>query len=139
MLVASQVVQHHDLPAVQGRKKNPLDVDDERFGVHGALQGERSRHPAESYRGNHCGGLPMSGRRLGQQTLPLRATAVQTHPVRLGPAFIDESEALRVEALRVGSPWIAGLLHVVSVLLCGAECLFLYGSFIRSNARCTVA
>jgi hypothetical protein len=49
----------------------------------------------------------MAGRRVGQQTLAPGTPAVQADQVRLGPAFIDESKAGRIDAARAVAPQAA--------------------------------
>jgi hypothetical protein len=124
MLVAGKVVQDDYLAPAERGKKNLFDIDQKRFGVDGAFQRKGGLNAIEPNRRDHRCRLPVSGRRLGQQTLPLPTPAVQTHHVRLGPAFIDETKAMGIDLVGALPPLDPGLFYVRSVLLGGPERFF---------------
>ena len=133
--VAGEVVQHDDLTAMQRRQQNPLDIDLESIAVDRPVQRPGSMDPVEADRREHGRGFPVARRGGRQQPPATRTTAVRADHVRLGPAFIDESQASRVDVRRVEPPLPAGLPYVGPVLLGGSERFFFSGRSQRSSVR----
>lgn len=70
--------------------------------------------------------MPVPARRAGVDSFPLERPPTKTGQVGLGARFIQKDQPGRVEARLALAPEAARPGDVGTVLLAGAECLFLY-------------
>jgi hypothetical protein len=76
-------------------------------------------------RGHEGHGLPVAVRHLGEEPVAARCPSPERRHVGLGPGFVDEDQAGRVNPLLVGLPLLPPTRHVGAVLLGRNQRLFL--------------
>ena len=77
--------------------------------------------------------MPVAVRRAGMGSLTPMRTAAETGEVRPGTRFIQKDQPGRIKARLLFPPAATRPCEVGTVLLAGAECLFLYVSPIFPN------
>lgn len=85
----------------------------------------RASEAAQIAAAQESGGLPMTVRDLGDQSLAARCPAMGACHVRLGPGFINEDQPGRIDAILIFAPLGASAAYVRAVLLARVERLFL--------------
>lgn len=132
-LVRRKVVHDDDVSTAQRRAEDFCHVGAKDFRVGGTRDGHGCGGAVETDGGDHGGGLPAAARRAGMAAPPARGAPVQAGQVRFRPALVEEDEPRRVEAGLPPPPPLARPGDVRTVLLAGAQCLFLYESPIFTS------
>jgi hypothetical protein len=122
-----------DLAWTQGRDHELLDVGAEAIAIHWTVKRTGCADLIDAKRGNEGRRFPMAPRHAGDKTLTARAAAITSCHVGRGTGFVDEDQACRVQFALAGMPLGTGRGDVRPVLLGGALCLFLSGSFKRRS------
>ena len=78
--------------------------------------------------------MPVSARRAGMHTLTTAGSSAQPRHVGFSPALIDEDQTHWIEPPLEPPPLLAGFEDVGTVLLAGAERLFLYVNPMAASA-----
>jgi len=92
-----QVVEHHDIAALEGGAKDLPDVDAEGIAIHCAIEHPRRRHAAQPQSGDEGHGFPVPERHAVVTPLADRRPAIQPRHLRVDARLIEEDEALRVD------------------------------------------
>lgn len=103
-LVGGEIVHDDDVAGAQGRDQDLLDVDEEGFAVHGAVEDEGRDQAVAAQTGGEGGGLPVSpGLSADQPSAPWRAAPGADH-LGVGAGLVDEDQLVRIEARLIGPP-----------------------------------
>ena len=122
--VATQVVEHDDVALAEVRGQHLLDIGREEFAVDWAVDHPWRVNAIMAKRGDEGQGLPISVRNVRRQaSAPGPPTAQRLH-VGLDPGFIDENEALRIDARLSRFPASALARDVWTCLLRGDDRFF---------------
>ena len=128
VFVRSKVVHDHHVSRVQCRTEDLPNVGLEDLRVSGSINGHAGRRAVQSDGADHGSGLPVTVGRAGMDTLSFESPAAQAGQVGLGPGFVQKDQSCRVKTCLSAPPEPARPGDVRTILLTGAECLFLYVS-----------
>ena len=117
-------VGHEDLP----------DIGLEDLRVGGSVDGHAGGRAIQPDGTDHGGGVPVAVGSTGMDALSFGSPAAQPGHIGLGARFVQKDQPGRVKAGLPPPPAPARPRDVRTVLLTGAECLFLYVSPIFSKA-----
>ena len=123
--VRSEIVEHDDVVALEGRNEELFDVGEKALAVDGAVEQAGRLDAVVAQSGQERRGLPVAVRDLGDEPSAARRPAVEAGHVGLGPGLVDEDEPRRIDAPLMASPAQSMALHVRAVLLARDERLFL--------------
>lgn len=123
-LVAAEVVHHQDVSGTERGQQEVLDIGPEGLAIDRPVQHEGRIDPVVTQGGDEGPGPPGAMRSPPDQALALRRPASERRHVGLGPYFIDEDKAARVDPALVTFPAGAAAAYVRAVLLFGQCCLF---------------
>jgi hypothetical protein len=123
ILVGGQVVHDHHVAGSQRRGEELFDIAGERGPIHRPVVNHRRflDDALKSNRAEHRYRLPVTVRRAIDATFAHRRPTVQTRHVRLGPRFIEEDEACRIDEPRGDAEVAATFDHVGPTLLGGDQ------------------
>jgi len=113
---------------MQCRTEDLPDIGLEDFRVGGSINSHAGRRTVQSDGTDHGGGLPVTVGSAGMDTLSFGSPATQTRQVGLGTGFVQKDQPGRVKTCLPTPPEPARPGDVRTILLTGAECLFLYVS-----------
>ena len=91
-LVASRIIQNHNVTFLEGRQQELLDVAEEARAVDRAVKDARGRDAIIAQRGEECHGFPVPMWHKCLQALALLSPATQWCHVGLGPGFVNKDE-----------------------------------------------
>jgi hypothetical protein len=133
--VRSQIVEHDDVVALEGRDQELFDIGEKELAVDGTVEHAGRVDAVVAQRSQECCGLPVAMRHLGDEPASARRPAVKARHVGLGPGLVDEDETRRIDALLMASPAPAMALYVGTILLACDERLFLSVTPMRRKKR----
>ena len=107
------------------RQQELLDISGETLAVDGAIEHERRVDTIMPERGQKGERAPMAVRHLVDQRLTTGTPAAQPRHVGLGPGFVDEDEAPRIDPALILAPLRAAPGDRWPILLAGDQRLFL--------------
>jgi len=90
LLVHHQVVEHHDIPGLQGGDQDLLDVGEKRRIVDRPIEHRRRAQARDPERQEHGVGLPVATRRVVAEPQAARTPPVPAQEIRGHAGFIDE-------------------------------------------------
>lgn len=122
-LVAAEIVQHDDIAGLQSRHQRLLDPGTEPLSIDRPVEQEGRLDAINAQCGEEGIGPPAPVRGLADQPCATLAPAPQWRHVGLGPGFVDEDQAGRVDALLMALPTGAAVRDLRSILF-GRECAF---------------
>lgn len=123
-LVAPEIVDHRHITGAQGWNAHVLDGGPECFAVHWTVQNERRVDPIMTQRCDEGHGAPVTMWCAPDQAFAFGCPTPQRCHVGLGPCFINEHEAARVDPALMSLPAGTAATHVWAVLFLGALGLF---------------
>lgn len=118
----------------QRRTQHTTHISLEDFSIGSTFNRHASNGTIQPDRTDHSGGVPMTVRGLGVDTLAFGRASAQTSHIGLGARLVQKDQPGWVEAGLAPPPEPARPCDVRSVLLTGPECLFLYVSPIFWSA-----
>ena len=121
-------------PGLQRRDQHLLDIGQEGLAGHRTIEHHRRAETVAPQCGDEGGGLPVTERRLGQQPPAARGAAVEPGHLGAGAGLVDEDELVGIDKGLRRPPDAAPGGDVRTVLLGGAERLFLNDSPSRATA-----
>ena len=101
-----------------------LHIGKKHRSVHRAVKHERRRHPALAQSRHESDGLPVSVRRVADQTLAARTAASQPHHRGAGAGFVDKHQSRGVKHALFSLPTSARASHLGAVLLLRVKSFF---------------
>ena len=123
--MTTKVVHHDDVAWPQGRDQELLDPGEEAVRIDRSVEQARRGQAVAAQSGNEGERFASSLRHLGDQTLASGATAVRTGHVGLDPRLVDEDQSCRRDLALMGLPLPAPPGDIGTILLAGAQALFL--------------
>lgn len=123
-LVASEIVQDHDVAGPQCGNENRFDVEEKALAIDWPIDEPWSIDAIMTQRCEKRHRVPVTIRGLGLQPLSSRTPAAQGRHVGLRPRLVDEDEPGRINAALMTCPLSAPSSHVGAVLLFGQKCFF---------------
>ena len=124
VLMATEVVHHHDVAWPQGWDQELHHPGEETLGVDGAIQDARRGNPITSQPGHEGECLALAVRNLGDQALASGAAAMQAGHVRLRPGLVYEDQTGRANLALPLLPLPPPPRDISAVLLAGAQAFF---------------
>src|ERR1700733_15164109 len=135
----SQIVEHDDVVALEGRDQELFDVGEKPLAVDGTVERAGRVDAVVAQRSQECRRLPMAVRDLGDEPTSARRPTVEPGHVGLGPGLVDEHQSRRIDALLMASPAPAMALYVRTILLARDKRLFLSVTPMRRKKRLIIA
>jgi hypothetical protein len=123
-LVGGQVVEHHNVAALERGAKDLADVDAEGIAIHRTIEHPRRGHAAQPQSGDEGHGFPMPERHAVVAPLAERCPAIQPCHLRVDARLVEEDEALRIDERLRRSPQLALRGDVGAILLGCAQGFF---------------
>src|ERR1700683_2497153 len=137
--VRSQIVEHDDVVALEGRDQELFDVGEKPLAVDGTVEHAGRVDAVVAQRSQECRRLPMAVRDLGDEPTSARRPTLEPGTVGLGSALFDEHQSRRIDALLMASPAPAMALYVRTILLARDKRLFLSVTPMRRKKRLIIA
>ena len=123
-LMRREIVEHHDIAALQGGREYMADICTKGDAIHRAVE-----HPwrcqagqAQACNEGHC--LPMAERRAVVAAFAHWCPAIEPGHLRVDACLIQKDQALRIDERLRGPPQLAPCRYVGSILLAGAQGFF---------------
>ena len=140
--VRSQIVEHDDVVALEGRDEELFDIGEKPLAVDGAVEQAGRFDAVVAQRSQEGRGFPVAVRDLGDEPAAARRPAVgascwswsRACPRESG-GFVDEHQTRRIDALLMASPAHAMAFDVRPILLARDQRLFLSVTPIRRKNR----
>src|SRR5215469_1012398 len=123
-LVEWDIVDHHDVPAVEGWNQTLLDVGQEGLSIHGSFDQHRSHDARSTQPSNKRDGLPVPHGGIADQALSASAPTVEPQHVGGDCSFVDKYQVGRVKKALLAYPAPARASHVGSLALCRLQAFF---------------
>ncbi len=120
-----EIVHDHDVAGLEAGNEDPLDINQEAFAIDRTIEQPRRLDPVLAERGQESHGVPVSERRRPWQALTAGRPAPKRGHVGLGPGFIDEDQAGRVDARPIFQPLHPAARDIRAIPLAGDQRLFL--------------
>ena len=127
--MGAEIVDDDDVARLERGHENFLDVLEEALAIDGSVDQPRCGEPIVTQSGQEGHGLPVAVGRFAGQPLSARRPPAKRRHIGLGPGFVDEDQARRVDAVLIGHPLQTAPRYVRPVALAGDQRLFLYVSF----------
>ena len=124
VLMAAEIVHHHDVAWLQGWDQELLHPSEETLGVDGAIQDARRGDAITSQPGHEGECLALAVGHFGDQALTPRAAAMQAGHVRLRPGLVYEDQTGRTNLVLPLLPLPPPPRDISAVLLAGAHAFF---------------
>jgi len=134
----AEIVDDDDVGRLERGPEDLLDVLEEALAIDRSIDEPRCSDPIMAQSGQEGHGLPAPVRCLARQPLSAGRPSAKRGHIGLGPGFVDEDHARRVDAVLVGHPLQAAASYVRPVALAGDQRLFLYVSFSLCTKSQTV-
>ena len=115
--MGGQVIENHDVAALERGAKDVADVDAEGIAIHRAIEHPGRGHAAQPQSGDEGHGFPVPERYAVVAPLADRRPAIQPGHLRVDARLVEEDEALRVDERLRRSPQLALRGDVRAVLL----------------------
>ena len=125
----AEIVEDDDIAGFERGHEDLLDVLEEALAIDGSVDEPWCAEPIVTQSGQEGHGLPAAVWRFAWQPLSAGRPSAQRRHVGLGPGFVDEDQARRVDAPLIGHPLQAAARYIRPVALAGNQRLFLYVSF----------
>ena len=122
--VGRQVVDHDHVPIGQGRRQHLLDIDEEGFAIHRAIENEGRDKAIKAQSGGEGGGLPMAEGCLADQPLSLSASATNADHLGRGPGLVHEDQLLGIKPRLASFEALPGRRDVGPILFGRVQCFF---------------
>ncbi|NOT27785.1 MAG: hypothetical protein HOP16_16990 [Acidobacteria bacterium] len=90
LLVHHQIVEHHDVPGLERRDQDLLDVGEKRRIVDRALEHRGRAQALDPYRGDNRVRLPVATRRVIPEPEPAQTPTVAAQQIRGHAGFVDK-------------------------------------------------
>ena len=116
-LVSRKVVHHDDVAGRQCRHENLLDIGQEGWAVHGAVEHHGGCHAGEPQAGREGGRLPMSMRDGRPAAFAAPRPATQSGHLGRGPRLVDEDQLLGIKLELIIEPGLTRVPDVLALLL----------------------
>ena len=123
-LVGTEVVHDDDIAGLERRNELRLDVEEKRLRVDRPVQHPGGLDPVVSECADERHRVPVACGCIAFQSLALRSPASERCHVRLGPCFVDEDEAGRVDTGLPLFPALTMPRNVRALLLVGERGFF---------------
>ncbi len=137
--VAGEVVHDDNVAGPEAWHKDLLDIGEEGFGVHRAVEHQRGGHARGTKAADKSGGFPVTPRRFINQSLANRTSPVAPQHIGAGSGFVDEYEPRRIKKRLLSLPRCPRCGHVRPVLLGGVQNFFYKtGPAVPDNTRSPV-
>ena len=124
VLMAAEVIHHHDVAWPQGWDQELYHPGEETLGVDGAIQDARRGDAITSQPGHEGECLALAVRNFGDQALTSGAAAMQAGHVRLRPGLVYEDQTGRTNLALPLLPLPPTPRDISAVLLAGAQAFF---------------
>jgi|HubBroStandDraft_6_1064221.scaffolds.fasta_scaffold391663_1 hypothetical protein len=124
VLMAAEIVHHHDIAWPQSWNQELHHPGEETLGVDGAIQDARRGNPITSQPGHEGECLALAVRNLGDQALASGAAAMQAGHIRLRPGLINEDQTGRTNLALPLLPLSPTPRDISAVLLAGTQAFF---------------
>ena len=124
VLMATQIVHHHDVACPQGRNQELLQPGEETLSVDRAVQDARRGDALTSQSGHEGECLARAVWHFANQTLTFGAAAMQAGHVGLRPGLVDEDQAASTDLALPLLPLAPSPDNVSAILLTGAQAFF---------------
>jgi hypothetical protein len=121
----AEIVEDDDVARPKGRHEHLLDIEPEALAVDRPVDEPGRVDAIVAQRCEESHGLPAAVRDLGVEPLAARRPAPERRHIGLGPGFVDEDEAARIDPALIGGPLRAPSRHVGAIPLAGDQRLFL--------------
>lgn len=96
-LMGFEVVDDHDVTALEGGSQTLFEIGDKACASHRSIDHEWCDHPVMAQPGHECDGLPMSLRHVADQSQAARTTPAQPRHIGRGGGLVDEHQSGRVK------------------------------------------
>ena len=122
--MAAKVVQDHHVAWAERGGQNLLDIGQEGLAVDRPVEETGRIDAVMAKRGDEGHGLPAAERGLGLHPIAARSPSAQRRHVGLGPGFVDEHQALGIDAPLILAPLLTSPGDVGTILLLGEQAFF---------------
>ena len=123
-LVASEIVDDHDVAGLERGHQYLLDISEEALAVDRTIDDAGGIDPVATQRGKEGQCSPATLGDFRDQSLTAWRTPVRARHVGLGPGLIDEDQAGWVKLALIALPLGPSSCHVGTILLAGAQAFF---------------
>ena len=123
--VRAEIVKDDDVAGLESGDEDLLDIGQEPLAVDRSIDQERRVDAVMTERGEESRCLPMAVRDLVDQPLASRRPSMGARHIGLGPGFVDEDQAGRIDPLLILAPLGAAAAYVRAILLARHQRLFL--------------
>lgn len=123
-LVATQIIEDHDVAGLERGDQELLDIGKEADAIDRAIEDGGRIDPIMPQRGQKGERLPVTVWNLGAQPLAPAAAAMSSGHVSLGPGFIDEDETARIKPTLIAYPACPPTRDIAPILLAGQNAFF---------------
>ncbi len=123
-LVEWDIVDHHNVPALERWDQTLLEVGQERLSIHGSFDEHRGHEARLTQARDKRHGLPVPHGGIADQALSAWAPTVEPQHVGGDCGFIDKYEVGRVKKTLLAYPAPARASHVGSLALCRLQAFF---------------
>ena len=108
----------------QGRRQHLLDISEESYAIHGAVDHIGCGHAVDAERGDQGQRLPVPVRDPGDKALANWRAAVMTDHLRRYSRLVDENETRGLQLRLLGFEFCTGGRNIRSILLGGVQRFF---------------
>ena len=119
-----QVVHDDGIALRQGRDEHLLDVDQERFTIHRAIEQKRRAETGAAQARSEGGCLPVSPRNRRHEALSSQTSATLAHHLGIGAGLVDEDQRVGIETRLATPPDLTALRDVRPVLFARVQAFF---------------
>src|SRR3972149_9482707 len=117
--MTGEIVHHDDVAWAEGRDDTLLDIGAEADPIDGAVEHTGRSDLVDTQGGNEGRRLPMAPRHTGDEALTAWAAAIAARHVGGRTRFVQQDQAFRAQVSLSGTPLLARLGDIRSILLGG--------------------
>src|SRR3974390_1717291 len=123
-LVEWHIVDHHNVPTLEGWNQTLLDVGQEGLSIHGSFDQHRGHDASLTQSSDKRHGLPVPHGGIADQALSAWAPPVEPQHVGGDCGFVDKYEVGRIKKALLAYPAPARASHVGSLAFCRPQAFF---------------
>lgn len=122
--VGREIVEHHDIAAFQGGRKDMADIGTKGGAIHRAVEHPGRCHAGQAQPRNERHRLPMAERRAVVAAFAYWCPAIEPRHLRVDACLIQKDQALRIDERLRCPPQLAPCRYVGPILFAGAQGFF---------------
>jgi hypothetical protein len=122
--VEGDIVDHHNVPALEYRNQTLFDVGQEGLAVHGSFDHHRRHDTSLTETSDKRQRFPVPHRHIPDQALSARVPTVRPHHVGRDCSLVDKYKAGGIKQTLLSDPASTRPSHVGSLALCRLQAFF---------------